>query len=76
MPEICPEALSRVRPVGKEPKTEIENVYGAVPPETAMPAPYELPTEPFGRLFVVIDSTVGVGVGLGEIVIEKPELAV
>ena len=72
MPEICPDALSRVRPVGKEPM--IENVYGAVPPETTMPATYELPTEPFGRLFVVIAS--GIGFGLGEIVIDKPALAV
>ena len=68
MPEICPDALSRVRPVGKEPM--IENVYGAMPPETAMPAPYELPTEPFGRLFVIAS-----GAGLGEIVIDKPALA-
>ena len=67
VPEICPEAPFRVRPAGRELKTPIENVYGALPPVTTTLAPYEFPTAPFGRLLVEIAS----GIGLGEIVIER-----
>ena len=59
VPEIIPVDPARVSPAGRDP-VEIDQLYGVVPPVAARVAEYATPTDPFGRVVVVIVTAVGV----------------